>query len=370
MTLVPDLPRRGCDDWPRTLNPARGCLNPSVPVTRRERVVHVALRNSYEKQPGLEAGLRSLATAYAEVDWLALHQAGGDVPGTVLRLCREVRPTLVFAQIQGAGSGLTGAVVREMRRLADPAAVIVQWDGDQMWEPDAPEYEWFIDFGREADASLASNAHHQDAYRALGVRRPGHLHIGIDDRWGLRPPTPGTPPVVFLAAAYPTIAIYDRRRAIARAFARRYGNRVGLYGYGWDDPKSPETHVCARQWVGQTEESGVYAAARAAVVMSNHVNLRRYASDRLFRALLSGAVALVEYVDDYEGLGLDDGVNCRFWRSEDDLYRLIDEVLAGGRAGETPGIRAAAHALAFKYHRWDARMGELLAVVDAVRGDR
>lgn len=277
------------------------------------------------------------------------------------------RPTLLFAQIQGAGSGVTGALLREARRLCDPSCVIVQWDGDQMWEPESEEYRWFIDIGTEADASLASNAHHQDAYRKLGVRRPGHLHIGIDDRWGLRPPTPGTPTVVFLAAAYPNIGIYDRRRAIAKAFALRYGADVGLYGNGWNAKESPETHVCARPWVGQTAESGVYAAAKAAVVMSNHVNLRRYASDRLFRALLSGAVALVEYVDDYEGLGLVDGVNCRFWRSEAELYALIDEVLAGVRAGESPGIRAAAHALAYRYHRWDARMGELLAIVDACR---
>src|SRR4029077_10849063 len=114
---------------------------------------------------------------------------------------------------------------------------------------------------------------------------------------------------------------YAPRRDLVARLGRRFEDEFAVYGSGW--PIAP--HV--RPFLRQAEEAVVYHAARAAISMSIRNDLARYTSDRLFRALAAGAYVLVERFPDAAGLGLFDGVNCRFWSDEPELRRALYRVL-------------------------------------------
>jgi hypothetical protein len=358
------IERRASDS--NLLVPAFGCLPPARDdiAAPKERVMHVALRDGREKQPGLARALRSVADGYAEVDWVACEQIGPEAVRSAMRACAAMlRPTLVFLQIQRR-SAITPDVIAELRGLCDPDVVIVDWDGDQHHDADSPERAWFRELGAACDTSLVVNTAHPTVYANMSLRNPGYLQIGIDPLL-YHPhaiPTPGTPAVVMLASRYAGYSPYKRRQDIVDTLERRYGaGGFGVYGGGWTGPSG-------HPMLNQDHEAGVYSAATSAISMSIRADLPRYTSDRLFRALASGAYVLVERFPDMAGLGLIDGVNCRAWSGWGELENHL--IQAEPRDHEYTRIRHAAADLALALHTWDARMPELLWIVDAVRAMR
>lgn len=321
-----------------------------------ERILHVALRTPDEKQPALERALRSIAAEYAEVDWMPAPDHAARAIG---RVASVIRPTLVFMQLQRAGV-LSQTDIVALRSVCDPSVVIVNWDGDQHHEPSSPERAWFVELGRVCDASLVVNTAHPSAYAALGVKNPGYLQIGVDATL-YRPtePTPGTPPVVMLASRYQTHAM---RNDVVERLAQRYGARFGVYGHGWSGE-------CARPFLRQDQEAGVYAGAQVAISMSIRNDLPCYTSDRLFRAMGSGALVAVERFPGMERLGLLPDWDCFAWEGGDALCTIIDGVLEATQQ-QFDGMRRNATGLVHARHTWQARMPELLQTVEAARAAR
>jgi hypothetical protein len=416
-------PRAASSDWPRLLTPAPGCLPPAAPWRREARVLHIALRTPYEKNPGMERDLRGIAQSYAEVDWAGCRAP--DRVATILAATAALRPTLIFMQLQ-CGGVLDASTVSRMRALADPTCVIVNWDGDQHHHPGSPQREWFAQLGRACDASLIPNTRHPEEYARLGAQHPGYLQVGYDPAI-YRPVTPAPPPapvpveprlqelpsialeparyaagpmltmaqtppvgpaptrrggpaaaalaapgpIVLLANHYghsagPLSLCHARRSALVAQLKAELGEQLGLYGASW-----PELGIapCSRGLL-PAEEAPVYGAAAAALAISIVNNLPRYTSDRLLRMLGSGALCLVEEFPDYAGLGLEDGVNCLLWRDLDSLRPLLQACLKPDGYPAATAIRVAAVELAQQAHTWAARFLELLAIVDAVRASR
>jgi len=354
------MERTAGPDWPRVLVPAVGAMPPAAHGAPKERVLHIALRTSSELQPGLEEALRGISSQYRDIDWMAVGDVG-DRLNRVLALAADIAPTLVFMQLQTAGV-LEPHHVRALRGLCDPNAVIVNWDGDQHYEPCSPERRWFAELGRVCDTSLVVNTDHPHKYATMGVRHPGYLQIGTDYRWAPgREPRKGTPWVVLLAGCYPHLPAYEARRQIVARLSKGPPISFGVYGAGWKRPYG-------RPMLRQAEEAPVYAGCKAAISMSIRNDLPRYTSDRLFRALMAGALVLVEAFPDMEGLGLVDGENCLVWTTPEGLEASIAAVL---KWPEPYGrVRSAGAMLAATYHTWEARMPELLAIVAAVREAR
>jgi len=355
--------RRESAEWPRFLTPARGCYPLAEAPRDGERVLHVALRTATERQPGLARALRAYGEGgYAEVEWRPLdaHPSELKMRLRLLEAARNIKPTVVFMQVQSP-SPITVAILREMRGLCEPDCVVINWDADLHHEPESDARKWFVELGREVDASLTVETAFQARYAALGVKRPGFLEIGVDgDLYRPVAPTADlskTREVVFLAGCY---AMHARRQVFVEKLAKTLDlGMLGLFGRGW-------VGRSARPMLAQEDEAAVYAAAGAALSMSIRNDVARYTSDRLFRLLASGGVPVVERFDDCEGLGLVDGENCLLWSTFEELLDRLDLVR---RSDAEVALRIAAARLGSE-HTWMARIPELAAVVEGAREAR
>ena len=343
---------------PDVLVPEEGCFPPAAAMRSTERVLHLSM------WPGLPEGRWYLDTicesdGYRMVAWPGMtHDA---MMAAALGAAKEIHPSLIFLQIQGQDV-IFPDDINALRALSSPECVIVDFEGDQHYDPDSLERQWFVELGKVCDASLVVNTTHPRDYARLGVRHPGFLEIGADPRFFCPvAPRPGVPPVVFLGGG--SHPVHFDRTAFVRRLSAELGPAVfGVYGAGWHDLP------CGHRFVPPMGESPLYSSALAAINVYARNDLGRLTSDRLFRMLLCGAIVLQAWIPDYEGLGLIDGVNCILWHAWADFRVALDRALEM-TAGERVAMRAAALALG-QEHAWPARMKELLAVVDAVREAR
>jgi hypothetical protein len=314
----------------------------------RERILHVALRTDFEKQLGLDKALRAASSDYRDVDW----QKAGNAAEAALCAASEIRPTLVFMQLQ-CGGVLEPRDIAALRPACDPQVIIVNWDGDQHHEPEDEARRWFVELGRACDASFVTNRNHPYTYKEMGVRNAGYLQIGYDHEI-YRPvePWPDVPPVVFLGSRYPS---HQRRNDVIEHVAAQLGSRFAAYGNGW-----PAAY--GRPMLKQHEEPHVYTAAKAAISMSIRKDLTCYTSDRLFRIMGSGGVALVEWFPGMLFLGVTHETSIA-WSGPELLVNAIR--LALGE--DTSKIRTAAAETARYQHAWDVRVDELLAKTREIR---
>lgn len=330
---------------------------------QNERLLHIALRTPLEGQPALAAMLRSLADQYDDIDWQLAGSTAAARAEAVFTKAKKLRPTVVFMQLQNA-EAFTPKAIKKLRELCDPSAVLIDWDGDQYHGPEDPRHAWFIEIGKECDASLVTSTAHPPVYAAAGVPGAGYLQIGIDEElYRPKPPTPGTPEIVFLASRYEHTS-HARRTELVQSLYKRYGKRFAVYGHGW------ESYPFGRPLLKQPDEAGVYCAARCAISMSMRNDLPAYSSDRLFRALASGAVTLVEEFPQLrEVIGFEGGIHGLTWKTYDDLYALIDGVLAQ-TDDYYAEMRKWASDFAREKHSWKARVPELQRIIADVRAQR
>lgn len=350
-------------DWPRVLNPAQGWAPLASERRTDERVLFVSLQDANEPMAPMVRALARGCGACQAIDWR--EGVPPDVQARVLAAAHEQRPTIVLLRLQRGGSPITPAFVRELRAHCDPRVVIAHWNGDQYQAAGTLSAAWMVELGREVDTTLLVNVQEQGELAHAGVRHPGFLASGYDPEC-YRPVTSSMPvrrEVVCLANRHKPVAEYARRNELLARFAA-WGDQCVLHGKGWD-----KESVRARPFVPRTEEAAVYSGAAAALSISMHAGVARYTSDRLWRLLGCGAVALVEQFYGWNTFGLCDGVNCLVWTGWEQLRHLLAWVLSPEGVRAAPAMRAAALELA-QHHTWEARALELLACVDAVRAAR
>jgi hypothetical protein len=346
------MKRQACADWPKVLCPEIGAYPLAAAPRASERVLHLAMF------PGAigQLGLSTIASAYRGVFWPGM--SGSQIEECACQYAQEIKPTFVFMQIQGQGV-IAPSTINAIRSLCDPSCVIVNWDGDQHFEPHEAGRAWFRELGAVCDASLVVNTDHPHVYAKMGVKHPGYFQIAADASIFHRTaPSAGIAPVVLLASC--THHVHGRRSVLVNNLNGTLpAGTFNVFGNGWDGVAS------GRPFVQPSQESGIYCAARAALNISARDDLGRHTSDRLFRMILSGAVCLVERFPDVEGLGLVDGVNCLLWSGIGELQTAIARCL-NASDNSLEEMRAETVTLG-RDHCWEARWLEMLAIIDAVR---
>lgn len=336
---------------------------------RDERVLHICLRVPGDPQKALENALRSLASdggQYMELDW---RKEGAHLPNRLFDVCRTLKPTLIFAQIQTPGI-LTGGEMDLARRSCDPDCVMVQWDGDHRHDHvTGPDRSWFVNLAGGCDINAVVCTRDVEEYASMGVKGAAYLQIGVDaDIWQPTTPDIEGADVVLLAGYYSHLG-YQKRREVAERLTARYPSHFAVYGQEWVDNRKQPIPVNRRHFLAQHQEAAIYSRSLAALSISIRNDLPRYSSDRLLRCLASGALTLVDEFPDMAGLGLKHGINCLVWTEFEELCAQIDSVLQNPTDPIWSLIRNSARELALT-HTWDSRMFELAAMVEAVRAGR
>jgi len=301
---------------------------------RERRILHIALNVGQDTQPALTRALSSMGE-YRQVDW----RADKSYHDTIGGICQEWNPALVFMQFQTSGT-----FSREyIEQLRAPGRTVVSWSGDVR----EPMPSWYADLGHAFDLTLVTNLDWADALRADGVKAD-YLQIGFNQEmyhpWGSV--KPGAP-IVFMGSHYGDIfPLSQERLAMVKTLKKVYKGEFAVYGNGWPFETWKLTHA---------QEAATYRGCKIAIGISQ-LELRRYTSDRLFRAMGCGPLYLARWRPGIE-LDFERGVHLDWWRTLDELEEKINYYLAHDT--ERQKIAQAGMELVHTRHTWLDRIYEL-----------
>lgn len=357
----------GPDEWPHLYLPRPGMPPRRSPLAAGPplRTLVIGLWGEGEPQQALRDALAEIGP-YAEVPWAHLHASGGwsAVEEAVLEACRQHRPDLIWCQIQRAGWPV--GLLDRARALSAPGCRVVNWTGDVETGGQERPRPWLLEMAAHVDLLLTSNCTYPRQLRDLGARCGlGYVQCGADLRQNTYRPGPERPAVMFSGANYRHLDGGERQRLFS-AVAREIPG-LELYGTGWD---VPELAGCVRGPVDQVRCSQLYSTARAAISVSLFHDLVRYSSDRLKRALASGAVTFIRHFPDVEGLGIRDGQHALIWDTPEQLISLLREWGRPELAERRQELRQAAAEMARERYGWRRTVEELLAIVRDWRARR
>lgn len=356
------------------LDPLRGRAPARSAPDRIERVLHVHLSTPEEPVTSLCHALASLAAGggYVCVEWTPLsprarHQA-------ILAAAAELRPTLVFMQLQRADA-LGPETIAELRCVAQsPDLVVASWCGDiggGNGPVDAPDDRWAYVLSAQCDLMLYSSMSQVRAHRSRGMHNAAYLQIGYDEDRYFPGPEDGygkSYDVAMLAANYSAYvrgksSVEDAglRHALAREMRRAFDKRFGLFGSGWG---SGVKHL------PPARSGDVYRSSHLALSISLSSSFERYTSDRLFRALACGTPVLMKAFSDWESFGLVAGKNVLVWNTPEEAVALAREWVCAPRRDALREIGRHGAALAREQHSWGVRMLELQPLIGAMRGSQ
>jgi spore maturation protein CgeB len=134
----------------------------------------------------------------------------------------------------------------------------------------------------------------------------------------------------------------------------RYGDRFQVFSAGWPFP--------AGRKLTHDEEAALYRGAKIAIGISQF-DLKRYTSDRLFRAMGSGACYLTkEYPNRWQDFS--DG-DLRTWEDFDELDKWIDFLLDGNDDNQFEREEVARRGCEYVHrkHTWLDRAKELQKMI-------
>lgn len=357
--------------WSRipSLDPEVGRI-PANRISGPERFLHFQLWTEDDPQTSMVEAFRAMGSAgHSVVQWTSLRDTASR-DRALVEAARQLQPTIVFLQLQGAGAVSVDAVRQIRSDVHDPSMVIATWSGD-VGPTNGPwagyQDSWAYEMWPHADLMLFTGTGQVRLHRERGMENAAYLQIGYDEdryhpgdeQWGARHD------VVFMGQDYHRR--YDAlpgseaqlRRDVVNAL--RSIPRSGIYGGGW----GPKTES-----IPQRSSGKVYRESLMAVSISLTNRLARYTSDRLFRSLACGTPTLVRRFDDQEGLGLIDGENCIAWDTCQDLVEKIRHWVEPSRRDDLRSIGMMGSDLARSHHTWSVRVQELAALVAAVRGSR
>jgi hypothetical protein len=249
--------------------------------------------------------------------------------------------------------------VVDAARRVNPALKVVMWDGDVRRTP--PDH--VTSLGGRIDLLLVG--HESDAQASMltgvGVKKVAPFYHGIDP--ACFPPPAGPGRGVFFGGSnylgrddeYP---LSKFRAGLVEAF-HRSGIVTNVLGNYWS---------AGKQWA-PVQESLAYCRAmqRAAVTLgTNHFDLPRYYTKRLFDSLAAGRLHLTRYVPGMER-DFRNHVHLAWFRDVDEALDLARWYLTHDRERER--VAAAGRRVMMDYHRFCDRARELEVILKGVTGE-
>ena len=303
-----------------------------------ERILHIAM-GALTNGEVPDALHRALA-AQGQYRTLCWRQFGvKQLQQKIVEAARDLQPTITFMQVQ------TDDVVHPETIRQIPGAIL-NWTGDVR----EPILKMFYQLAPKAIPCF-SNASQPAIMRGKGVRAE-YLQNAVDEAIFTPHGEPApAPDIIFMGndygAVFPLGAL--RREMVARLRAR-YGSRFGVFGRFHGATGNLNNDMRA--------EAAHYRGCQIAINLSQF-SLSRYSSDRLFRALGSGAFVLSHRYPDIDQ-DFVEGEHLAAWAALDELERQIGRYLDA--PAERQRIAQQGCELVHAKHTWSARTPELLAI--------
>jgi len=312
----------------------------------------IGIYDNNEPNTAFRNAFRKVSNEYREISWGSLPKI--DLEKKIISDIHEIKPDLIFMQLQSPG--VINDIVLNAMRLS--GAYLVQWTGDAR----QPLPRHYIDFGRKIDLSLFNNQNDVDTMVKAGVRAD-FLQIAFDHNI-YKPVGSVTlaPQIVFMGNHYSNVFTLSNYRYDMVQFLRKtYGKNFGLYGCNW-----PKEWGIESLMYNQEKEAEVYRSCMVGVNLS-HYDLKRYASDRLFRIMGCGAFCISKEfpeMQEYEG-----GKNFVTFNSDfKDLKDKIDYYLDHNEERKVIAYNGCKRT--HESWTWDHRINELLNLIKKHELDR
>lgn len=274
------------------------------------RVLHLCLNDDYSVNP-ITRGFEKAGCVVLEVDWKKYisEMPVFDVPifwQNILIQIEQIRPHIVFMQLSPE------VLTREMAREFSRYSFVCNWTGDIR-----NDMGWMEAIGKDVSLSLFSNTKNVKDFNFLNMKAD-YLQVGFDEQVYVPYKTTDWQRhgIVFMGNNYARrkgtdFPLTDFRVQMCIQLKKMFKDDFSVYGSDWDDFLGHTTSL------GTKAEVERYNYALAAINLS-HYSYGRYSSDRLFRIMASGTLALTHR---YPGIEQDfiDGEHLVIWDNISDL---------------------------------------------------
>jgi hypothetical protein len=228
---------------------------------------------------------------------------------------------------------------------------VINWTGDVR----EPVPRWYFDLGRHISLTCFSNEDDPAQLEKEGIPS-SYLQIGFDPDTFYPGPEKKGDDIVFFGNNYgSTFPLSQLRFELAVALHKRYGKQFKVFGTGWP-PVMKADNLNGKE----DAEATIYRSCAIAIGCS-HFDLRRYSSDRVFRAMGSGALYLTKHWPDIE-LDFDDGKDLVVWADVEDMLKKTDYLLE--HPDEARKIAMTGCKKVHELHSWQARMEDVKKLYD------
>jgi spore maturation protein CgeB len=273
------------------------------------RLFYLGIYNNLEPQNGLRRALRSISSAYDEIDWATAKKTHGKHFDTfIVNRINNFSPDVVFMQVQTPNI-ITPSIAKQLQ------GVKINWTGDVR-----EDIGWFKELAPFVNVTLFTNMTDVHSLRKEDLKAD-FLQVSVDEEiYKPNGQYVEFAPIVFFGNNYKNhFHLSAERFETVRKLKKQYGNQFAIFGTGWGGLESGNLNH------KQQQEAMILRGAKIALSIS-HFNYERYFSDRLLRAMFCGCMVVSH---EYNGIYQDfrQGEHLVAYKDYDHLVAVIDNSL-------------------------------------------
>ena len=321
-------------------------------VDNKKVVFHIGL--NLKNQSCLVKALELTFGRYISLDWKVYNEEYGIVRlrNKILDTIIVYKPEIIFMQIQTPNI-IDKKFINFINKIV-PDCKIINWTGDVRM----PIPKWFFDVGKSDYVYTCFT--NQDNVNELRKKKINahYLQIGYEHTIYTRNGSVRNrmPKIVFMGNNYRDRFPNSKLRAsMVDELYNKYGNDFCVYGNGWGNKYSNKNNYMDMPH----KEAEVYRSCLIAIGAS-HYDLAKYSSDRMYRAMGSGAFYLTKYYKNIED-EFNIGVDLDVWNDINELIEKIDYYLSN--PSKIKAIADSGNKKVELEHRWQNRMSNLKEIV-------
>lgn len=309
------------------------------------RILLVPIITPTSQQESMRAAFATLGE-YQEFNWWPYWNSGriADLRADYLKLVTVFQPELTFLQLQ------TPDILTAFE-LKQTSGIGVSWTGDCR----QPTPQHYYDTAQYINISLFSNETDVENLRSKGLKAD-FMNIGFNDDTFKPASGPKNGKVIFLGNDYGNrFPMSAQRREMVKRLIKRYGKQFEVYGYGWDGLGRDV------RWLPEPREAQAYQSCSIAICQNHFNDVARFSSDRVFRAMGSGAFLLCNH---YPAIEKDFtiGKHLDTWHDLEELERQVDRYLSDDTKREEIANEGCTYVHATQ--TWKCRMAELKVIIE------